>query len=1044
MSDPVRKHIVAVNDTPFQLDMIRVVLEKACYRVSLYPGPRAALEGMAQDAPPDLIITDLQMPDIDGLRFCRLLRSSDYARYNRVPILANSAVYGGAGIEAIVLAAGATAFLESPYRVDALLGFVNDLLEGRTPAPVREALLALADPQRAAHYERLFEEKGFRCEVVSSAERVRKHLQSFRSDVVLLDADLPGAGLDTILPTFCPLYPKSVFLVLSQGSTEKLGRDPIRAGAGAVFPFTVEDDHLIGFVAQATRERSLLSAEHLLIHQARQLMEEREALRQSEQRYFNIVTMSPQAIITATLEGVVTFANEQTARLFGFDRADSLVGQSIADFLPPDELERVVANQMLTLSGDDPGASEYRMFRCDGSELVTEAHGEVLRDAGGNPNGWILLLHDVTERRAAQDALSESEETFRALTENSLDLIGRFDAQGRHLYVNPIVERIIGLPPEAFIGRTYAQMGVPPEFCEPWNAAIQEVFSSGQVRRVELCLPGGTWLDWLMVPERGANGATRAVIGSARDVTEGKVAQETLRNRETLLRKILEVLPVGLWFADRDGKLISANPAGCRIWGAEPRVGIEEYGVFKARRLPGREELKPEDWSLVRTIREGETVLDELLEIDGFDGVKRSILNSTAPILDDDGSLMGAIVVNQDVTEKMQLQEQLVQAQKLESIGRLAGGIAHDFNNLLTGIIGNISLALMDLDPSDPLHHSLTEVNQAADSAAKMTKQLLAYSRKQIVDPKVANINHLVRQQQRMLVRLIGEDVALDLLLDENLGAVRVDTSQFEQVLVNLVVNARDAMPDGGRLIVQTANVTLRKGHRDGREPIPPGDYVLISVRDTGCGMEAEILPFIFEPFFTTKPKEKGTGLGLATAYGIVRQSGGFIEVTSEVGSGSCFTIYLPRVEERVSVETKKPKLREDIPGGTETVLIVEDEEIVRNLAAKVLERIGYRVFSAAGGQEALDLSENYPGTIDLVVTDVVMPGMNGRQVVERLRLARPDIRVLYTSGYTEDVVVHHGVLDAGLHFIGKPYSPKSLATKIRAVLEGAGHLEAR
>lgn len=372
---------------------------------------------------------------------------------------------------------------------------------------------------------------------------------------------------------------------------------------------------------------------------------------------------------------------------------------------------------------------------------------------------------------------------------------------------------------------------------------------------------------------------------------------------------------------------------------------------------------------------------------------------------------------------------------KMEAVGRLAGGVAHDFNNLLTVITGNVELASSQLNPADPLSQCLVEVRKAADSAATLTRQLLAFSRRQIIEPRVLNLNNLVEHLRNMLVRLIGEDIALQTILAKDLHAVKVDPGQFEQVVVNLAVNARDAMPDGGKLIIETSNTGFDEEDCRVRADVHPGSYVMLAISDTGHGMDAEVKRHLFEPFYTTKPVGQGTGLGLAMIFGTVKQSGGTIEVYSEVGQGTTFKIYLPKIEGQVE-PVAQPCSTPEMPEASGTILLVEDEASVRELAAKILKRLGYTVLPAPNGGEAFLLAEKYHDRIDLLMTDVIMPGMNGRELSSRLRQIRPDMEILFTSGYTANVIVHHGVLDENVNFLGKPYSMQALANKVRQVLQ--------
>ena len=408
-----------------------------------------------------------------------------------------------------------------------------------------------------------------------------------------------------------------------------------------------------------------------------------------------------------------------------------------------------------------------------------------------------------------------------------------------------------------------------------------------------------------------------------------------------------------------------------------------------------------------------------------------------APIMDNEGRVFGAVVAFFDATEKKSMAAQLGQASKMEAVGQLAGGVAHDFNNLLTVIMSYTAMLLDDLDASNPLHADLQEIAAAADRAAALTRQLLAFSRQQVMQPRVLDINSVVGGVEKMLRRIIGEDIELRIELDADVEKINADPGQLEQVLMNLVVNARDAMPAGGRLSIRTSNSELSKESAAGALNAPDGEYVMLSVSDTGTGMPREVQQRLFDPFFTTKDQGRGTGLGLSTVYGIVKQSGGEIYVYSEVGQGSTFKVYFPRFAEGGDVEEVESATTE-VPRGTETLLLVEDDDNLRNLVARVLSDRGYTVFVASGGVEALAIAGN-PGTlIDGVISDVVMSGMNGRQLVEKLLETRPGLGVLLMSGYTDDDVLRRGVLHGETAFLQKPFTPDQLARKVRVVLDRA------
>jgi PAS domain S-box-containing protein len=424
------------------------------------------------------------------------------------------------------------------------------------------------------------------------------------------------------------------------------------------------------------------------------------------------------------------------------------------------------------------------------------------------------------------------------------------------------------------------------------------------------------------------------------------------------------------------------------------------------------------------------------------DGTEKFISYNRSPIRNQAGQTTGVVLVLHDMTERKQAEEalrhteeQLIQAQKMEAVGRLAGGVAHDFNNLLTAIIGYSQLIQSQLEPATPMRHDIDEICTAGQRAAALTSQLLAFSRKQVLQPKILDLNTIVANTSKMLSRLIGEDIRFRTTLDPGLKRVKADPGQVEQVLMNLAVNARDAMPNGGSLSIETANIYLDERYAEHHVDVRAGHHVMLVVSDSGCGMDSKTLSNIFEPFFTTKEQGKGTGLGLATVYGIVKQSGGHIWVYSEPDKGTTFKVYLPEVEEEPA-SIQAPVQPERLPLGTETVLFAEDELQVREFSSRILRGLGYKVLEAANGQEALIVAKQATEAIDILLTDVVMPQIGGKQLSEKLTLERPALKVLYLSGYTADSIVHHGVLDEGVAFLHKPFTAGDLARKVREVLD--------
>jgi len=509
-----------------------------------------------------------------------------------------------------------------------------------------------------------------------------------------------------------------------------------------------------------------------------------------------------------------------------------------------------------------------------------------------------------------------------------------------------------------------------------------------------------------------------------RYAVERKRGEEALRASEAHHRTILENIGDAVFIADPQGRYLDVNPRACELTGYS-RDELLQLTVLDTYPAQDR------DAATLRIVdvAGGRAAVTErpLLRKDGA----ILVVESNARRLSD-GRLLGAV---RDITERKRLEEQLRQAQKMEAVGRLAGGVAHDFNNVLTAIFGYADLLNEELPDGHQARLDLDEIRKAAQRASSLTRQLLAFSRQQVLQPMVLSLNDLVEDIQNMLVRLIGEDVQLRLGLSPSAGNVRADAGQIQQVLMNLVVNARDAMPTGGKLLVETANTELTEQYAEAHQPVAPGAYVMLAVSDTGSGMDAETKARIFEPFFTTKEKGRGTGLGLSTVYGIVKQSGGYVWVYSEPGRGTTFKIYLPRVDE--PAEPLAPPQREARTlTGTEIILLAEDDEMLRPLSKGLLERLGYRVLEAENAIRALALADAHAGPIHLLVADVVMPGGSGRELARRLANSRPDTRVLYVSGYTDDAIVHHGMLEPGLNFLQKPFTPAALARKVRDVLD--------
>lgn len=636
------------------------------------------------------------------------------------------------------------------------------------------------------------------------------------------------------------------------------------------------------------------------------------------------------------------------------------------------------------------------------------------------------------ERKRAEEALSESEERYRDLVENAIDIIYTHDLEGNYTSVNRAGERIMGYPREEALKLNLNDV-VAPEYREKATRMITAKLASEELPAYDLEVIAK---DGLRIPVEintrviYENGVPVSVQGIARDITERKKAEAALAEAEEKYRSLFENAVGGIFQSTPEGAFISVNPAMAQILGFESPEDL----IARRRDIDSQHYVDENCRADLKNMLDGQgLVLGFECEVYRRDRSKiwtqesiRVVRDSTGQVLFYEGSI-------EDITERKHLEEQFRQAQKMEAVGMLAGGIAHDFNNLLTAINGYSDLTLRKLEADDPLCADIKQIREAGRRAAELTSQLLAFSRKQVLNPRVHNLNSVITELEKMLRRVIRESVEVELVLDPELGNIKADPGQIEQVIMNLAVNARDAMPDGGKLTIQTENVYLDQAETSQPLSVVTGPFVKMTVRDTGHGIDRETRRRMFEPFFTTKEVGKGSGLGLSTVHGIVMQSGGDIAVRSRPGYGTTFEVYLPCVDERIQV----PQWIEGSVGdysGTETILLVEDEEIVRNLVRAILRGNGYNVLEAPSGRRALSILDTYAETVHLLLTDMVMPGMSGHELRNHVKELRPDIKVLFMSGYTDDSLLLGGVLDSAL--IEKPFTPDGLSRRVREVLE--------
>lgn len=644
-----------------------------------------------------------------------------------------------------------------------------------------------------------------------------------------------------------------------------------------------------------------------------------------------------------------------------------------------------------------------------------------------------LQIHRIRRQLMAR------EELFRLISENAADMIAVVHMDGRRIYNSMAYQKVLGYSPEELKGSS--SLGeIHPDDLPRVQAAAEQSRLTGVGANLEYRIrhKDGTWrvlesTSSVILSEKGI--AEKLVIVN-RDITERKRASDALRLSEGSFRSMIENAPYGIYRATAAGQLLRVNPA------LQKMLGYDSADELLKMNLATDLYSEPQEHQrIIELLATEKGFKDVEVEWKRKDGTLAKARCSGLLVRDEAEQEAHFEVFAEDATEKRLLERQLQLAQKMEAVGRLSGGIAHDFNNLLGVIIGYSEVLKKRLKISDPLREHAEEIEKAGQRAASLTRQLLAFSRQQVLAPAVLNLNALLTDLGKMLPRLIGEDVELALKLDPKIGLVKADQSQIEQVVMNLVVNARDALPQGGRLVVETANVTLNQAYTLLHPGSRVGPYVMLSVTDNGTGMSVETLAHLFEPFFTTKERGKGTGLGLATVYGVVKQSGGYIWVDSEPGKGSSFKVYLPQIEEPASAPVVAALPAESFRG-KETILLVEDAGPLRKLAHALLEQNGYHVLAAENGAEALQIAEQKAKHIHLLLTDVIMPGMTGRALADRLVAQQAGLRVLYMSGYTDSAIADQGVLEPGTYLLHKPFTEEALIQKVREVLdaEAPGH----
>jgi PAS domain S-box-containing protein len=844
---------------------------------------------------------------------------------------------------------------------------------------------------------------------VDAPELLQKELKNAHYDVVISDYNLPSWTALVALEIVKKSGKDIPFIVVTGTLGDEAAAECIKNGA---VDYILKD-------RMARLPRAVRTA-----LEEKNVREARRQERAENLRLKTAIEQAAEAVVMTDSSGIIQYVNPAFTWMTGYSSEEAL-NQNPRLLKSGMQDDAVYKKLWKTIKSGKTWQGEIINRRKDGTLYTEWMTITPVLDPAGAVVSYIAIKEDITERKRAEEALRNSEDRYRDIVEHSRDLICTHDLTGKLLSVNPESARILGYTPSELLGARLRDLLAPevrPEFDEYLVKISRDGEAQGQMV-VQTRM--GERRVWEYTNTLRTEGVQEPVVrGVAHDVTERKRAEESVRLSEEKFRKAFDSNPEPVTISTiAEGRYVDVNESFLRITGfcRDEVIGRTANEIdFWA---------KPEDREkFMREIQQQGRV--EGMEINFRTKSSQTRVGLLSAEKIELNNQLCLLSVTKDMTEHKELEHQFRQAQKMEAIGRLAGGVAHDFNNLLTVINGYAELMLGQIQPESPHTLHLKEIRKAGERAAGLTRQLLAFSRQQVLAPQVLDLNSVIENMHTMLKRLIGEDIDLITIPGKSLGRVKADPGQIEQVLLNLAINARDAMPQGGELAIETANLDLDECYAREHVTVVPGPHVMLAVSDSGTGMDAETQKRIFEPFFTTKEKGKGTGLGLSTVYGIVKQSSGHIWVYSEPGHGTTFKIYLPTVNAPAEV-VEYTNIMAEPSHGQETVLVVEDDLPIRMLVRATLEARGFTVLEAPNGAEALTIATQHRGTIHLLLTDLVMPGMSGRTLAQRFAVMYPETKVLYMSGYTDDAVIRHGGLEVGTAFLQKPFTPEALIRKV-------------
>jgi PAS domain S-box-containing protein len=905
------------------------------------------------------------------------------------------------------------------------------------------------------------ERSGFKVSGFLDGKTALNYLKKNTPDIMLVDYKLPDMTAEKFISKI-ENKKEIPFLIMTGFADISMAVEMMKLGAR---DYLVKDNNFLDFLPAEIK--------HLLeeIYTQKKLIQTEKALLISEMRYRNIFEVAPIAIWEQDISDVYTLIakykkngvtdfknhikdnpdfvlelleaskpvdiNNETLYLLKAKNSDEIMEH--LKIYAKEKVFDVIKNILLAIIEGEPYFEAESIIKNIADEYIYVAIKAKIPEAKDAYKRIILTMMDITERVKIETALRTSEERLNLALEATNDGLWDFNPKTQEFYMSPKCNLLLGYPPDYFSDfiQIWGEI-VHPEDAKNALLQISEELKDKQPTfscEIRMKTASGNW-NWMFirgqVVEWNENGEVTRIVGTASDITQRKKAEEALKISEFRFREIFEKSNDAICVV-QGLKIILLNPHFEMLFGyPKETVLSDEFEFIKV--LP--EEDRMLTMNLLEGFRKSGSVPNQV-QFKAYNKNKELIECSASLSVIHWGTSRAVLCIIRDMSEQYKLEAQLRQAQKMESIGRLAGGVAHDFNNLLTAIIGNAELAMISLNENDPIYRDLEEIVATSSRAANLTRQLLTFSRRQILSPKVIDLNSIIKDMERMLKRIIGENIRLETHTKSDLCKIKADPSQIEQVIVNLAVNARDAMSEGGKLTIETRDITVDNNFIQNQISIPnmeKGKYALISISDTGIGMEDNIKAHIFEPFFTTKPVGKGTGLGLATVYGIVHQSGGYIWMNSEINKGTVFNIFLPAVKDKKLKQYKQPNVPINLVGD-ETILVVEDEEAVRKMAVRSLERYGYKVLSTGSSKTALEICKNPEQKIDIVLTDVVMPEINGVELAKQVKTILPDTKFVFMSGYTEETILQSKMINKDNPYIQKPFKPVNLVEKIRETL---------